>query len=268
MPRSSIALAGLMLLTSWATAQPISPATRAELAPTGKLRVGIHLANIYVVAKDPASGELRGVAIDLSHELARRTGLSVEFVSYANANRLARAIESEAWDVSFQVAEASRTGITFTPGYAEIEATFLVPAGSPIRSIADVDRPDIRIAVPGNSALDRILTRTLKNAQLVHARGVQAFPVSVQLFVSDKLEALAGLRPQLAMEADKLPGSRVLDDRFFVLPQAIGTPKGRDAAAKYLREFVEDAKASGLVAQAIEKAGVRGMSVAPKAPVQ
>ena len=268
MCKSAIALVSLILFASWAAAQPISPAARAELAPAGKLRVGIHLANINVVAKDPANGELRGVAIDLARELGQRIGVPVEFVEYANANRLATAIESEEWDVSFLVEETSRTGITFTPGYAEIEATFLVPAGSPIRSIADVDRTDIRIAVPGNSALDRTLTRTLKNAQLVRAQGVQAFPVSVQLFVSDRLEALAGLRPQLVMDASKLPGSRVLDERFAVLPQAIGSPKGRDAAAKYLREFVEDVKASGLAAKLIEKAGVRGMPVAPMAPVQ
>ena len=266
MLRSAIALASLMLFTSWATAQPISPAVRAELAPTGKLRVGIHYVNIFLVTKDPASGEPRGVAIDLARELGRRIGVPVEFVHYANAANLTRAVKSGEWDVSFQAAEESRAAeIAFTAGYAEIEGTYLVPSGSPIRTIADVDRDGVRVAVAGKSGYDLILTRTLKNAQLVRAQG---FAGSVQVFVSDKLEALAGLRPQLAMEADKLPGSRVLDDRFTVLPQAIGTPKDRDAAAKYLREFVEDAKASGLVARAIEKAGVRGMPVAPKASVQ
>jgi polar amino acid transport system substrate-binding protein len=260
-----MALASLMLFASWATAQPISPAARAELAPTGKLRVGIHLANIFVVAKDPASEEPRGVAIDLARELGRRIGLPVEFVRYANANRLARAVDAGEWDISFLAAEASRTGITFTPGYAEIDATFLVPAGSPLRTIAEVDRSGIRVAVAGNGASDLTLTRTLKNAQLVRARSVAD---AVQVFVADKLEALAHLRPQLVMEANKLPGSRVLDESFTVLPQVIGSPKGRDAAAKYLREFVEDVKASGLVARLIEKAGVRGMPVAPMAPVQ
>jgi len=264
--RFAVGFVVLFLLACGATAQPISPAARSEIAPTGKLRVGIHYVNIFVVTKDPESGEPRGVAIDLARELGRRIGVPVEFVGYANANRLTRAVESGEWDVSFQAAEASRAAeITFTPGYAEIDATYLVPAGSSLSTIADVDREGVRISVAGKSGYDRILTRTLKNAQLVRAQG---FAGSVRAFVSDKLEALAGLRPQLVIEAENLPGSRVLDDRFIVLPQSIGTPKGREAAARYLREFVEDAKASGLVAKAIERAGVRGMSVAPKAPVQ
>lgn len=265
MLRSSIALASLMLFASWATAQPISPAARSELAPTGTLRVGIHYVNVFLVTKDPDSGESRGVAIDLARELGRRIGVPVEFVGYANAARLTRAVSSGEWDVSFQAAEAERaTEITFTAGFAEIDATYLVPAGSPLRTIADVDRERIRIAVPAKSALDLILTRTLRNAQLVRAKG---FAGSLEVFVSDNLEALAGLRPRLVIDAEQLPGSRVLDGRFIVLPQAIGTPKHRAAAAKYLREFVEEAKASGLVAKAIEKAGVRGMPVAPMAPI-
>jgi len=266
MPRSSIALAGLMLLTSWAIAQPISSAARAELAPTGKLRVGIQYVNIFIVKKDPDSGEPRGVAIDLARELGRRIGVPVEFVGYANATRLARAVKTGEWDAEFLAADPGRAaGITFTPGYAEIDATYLVPAGSPLRTLADVDRAGVRVAVAGKSANDLVLSRNLKNAQLVRARG---FAGAVRVFVSDKLEAVARLRPQLVMEAENFPGSRVLDDSYTVLPQAIGTPKDRDAAARYLHEFVEDAKASGLVARAIEKAGVRGMSVAPKAAVQ
>jgi polar amino acid transport system substrate-binding protein len=262
----AIGLASLMIVASCATAQPILPAARDELAPTGKLRVGIHYVNIFIVNKDPASGEPRGVAIDLARELGRRIGRPVEFVGYANANRLTRAVESGEWDISFQAAEASRgAAITFTPGYVEIDATYLVPAGSLLRTTADVDREGVRVAVAGKSGYDLILTRLLKNAQLVRAQG---FGGSVQVFVSDKLEALAGLRPQLVLETDNIPGSRVLDDRFAVLPQAIGSPKGRDLAANYLREFVEDVKRSGLVAKAIERAGVRGLSVAPTAPTQ
>lgn len=260
------ALAGLMLFTSWAAAQPISPAVRAELAPSGKLRVAIHYVNIFLVTKDPASGEPRGVAIDLAQELGKRIGVPIEFVHYANAANLSRAATSGEWDISFQAAEESRAAeIAFTAGFAEMEGTYLVPSGSPIRTVADVDRDGVRIAVAAKSGYDLILTRTLKNAQLVRAKG---FAGSVDVFVSDKLEALAGLRPQLAMEVDKLPGSRVLDGRVVVLPQAIGTPKNREAATRYLREFVEDVKASGLVAKTIEKAGVRGMPVAPKAPIQ
>ena len=264
--RFAVGFVVLFLLACGATAQQISPAARSELAPTGKLRVGIHYINIFLVTKDPESGEPRGVAIDLARELGRRIGVPVEFVGYANATRLARAAKAGEWDAAFLAADPGRASeITFTAGYAEIDATYLVPAGSPLRTIADVDRAGVRVAVAGKSANDLVLSRNLKNAQLVRARG---FAGAVRVFVSDKLEAVAGLRPQLVMEAENFPGSRVLDDSYTVLPQAIGTPKDRDAAARYLHEFVEDAKASGLVARAIEKAGVRGMSVAPKAAVQ
>lgn len=201
------------------------------------------------------------MAIDLARELGRRIGVPVEFVGYANAANLSRAANSGEWDVSFQAAESSRAAeITFTAGFAEMGATYMVPPGSPIRTIAGIDREGIRIAVAAKSGYDLILTRSLKNAQLMRAQG---FAGSVQMFVSDNLEALAGLRPQLVMEADKLPGSRLLDGDFTVLPQAIGTPKDRQAAAKYLREFVEDAKASGLVAKAIARLVFVGCPLRP-----
>jgi len=137
-----------------------------------------------------------------------------------------------------------------------------VPAGSPIRTISDVDREGVRIAVASKSAYDLYLSRNLKRAELVRAEGIDG---SYELFVSRKLEVLSGLKPRLVTDAERLPGSRVLEGQFTAIQQAIGTPKGRDAAAGYLREFAEDAKASGLVAQAIANNAVRGVSVAPRA---
>jgi len=174
---------------------------------------------------------------------------------------MAEAVKSGAWDIAFLGAEPARAGeIAFTPAYLEIEATYLVPAGSPIRSVAEVDREGIRIAVADKAAYELYLTRTLQRAKLVRAPSLAA---SYELFVAEKLDALAGLKTFLLAEAPKIPGSRVLDGRFTGVQQAIATPKPREAGAQYLREFVADAKASGLVAQAIEKHGVRGVSVAP-----
>ena len=138
-----------------------------------------------------------------------------------------------------------------------------MPAGSPLRAIADVDREGVRIAVPEKSAYELYLSRTLKHAQLVRTQ--EGADNAFKRFVADKLEALAGLKPRLVKDAENLPGSRILDGRFTAVQQAIGTPKARVAGAKYLREFVEDIKATGLVARTIEKNGVRGLSVAPKA---
>ncbi|OGA22671.1 MAG: ABC transporter substrate-binding protein [Betaproteobacteria bacterium RIFCSPLOWO2_02_FULL_65_24] len=244
----------------------ISTATRSDLAPTGTLRVGINQGNFLVVTKDPASGELRGIAVDLAQELGRRAGLPVEFIAYASAGKMAEAATTGAWDVAFLGAEPERRNeISFTPAYLEIEATYLVPAGSSIRAIAEVDCDGVRIAVAAKSAYDLFLSRTLQRARLMRAEGIDA---SFKLFIADKLEALAGLKPRLVADAQVLQGSRILEGRFTAIQQAIGTPRGRDAAATYLRDFIEDVKASGLVAEAMEKHGVRGVSVAPGAPAR
>ncbi|MBI4523585.1 MAG: transporter substrate-binding domain-containing protein [Deltaproteobacteria bacterium] len=244
----------------------ISPAARSELAPTGRVRVGINYGNFLLVCRDPAGGEPGGVAPDLARELGRRTGLAVEFVGYETAGNLADAVKTGSWDVAFLGAEPQRANeIDFTAAYIEIPATYLVPAGSPIRAIEHVDREGVRIAVAGKSAYDLYLSRTLKRARRVHAQGIDA---SYELFVSEKLEALAGLKPRLVMNAERLPGSRVLAGRFTAVQQSIGTPRGRPAAAQYLREFVEEMKASGFVTRAIETHAVGGVSVAPAAAVQ
>lgn len=237
-----------------------APAVRSELAPTGKLRVGINLSNFLLTRTDAATGEHGGVAVDLGRELGRRLGVPVEIVPYPNPGALADAAKSGVWDVGFLGAEPQRANeIDFSAAYVEIEATYLVPPGSPLKAIADVDRQGVRIAISGKSAYDLYLTRTLKHAQLVREQGADN---AFKRFVADKLEALAGLRPRLITDHDKLPGSRILDGGFTAVQQAAGTPKGRSAGARYLREFIEDVKATGLVARLIEKNGVRGLTVA------
>ena len=241
----------------------VTPAARAAIAPTGMLRVGINLGNFLLTAKDARTGEARGIAVDLGRELGRRLGVPVEIIGYPTPGELADAATFGAWDVGFLGAEPQRAkDIDFTAAYVEIEATYLVPPGSPLREIADVDREGVRIAIPEKSAYELYLTRTLKHAKLMRTKGGDA---AFKLFVDEKLEALAGLRPRLVKDHDKLPGSRVIYGRFTAVQQAIGIPKGRLIGAKYLREFVEDIKASGLVAQTIEKNGVRGLTVAAKA---
>ena len=241
----------------------VSPAARADLTPTGTLRVGINLGNFLLTAKDPATGAPRGIAVDLGRELGRRLGAPVEIVSYPTPGELADAAAFGAWDVGFLGAEPQRAKeIDFTAAYVEIEATYLVPPGSPLREISDVDREGIRIAVPEKSAYELYLSRTLKHANLMRAKGGDA---AFKLFVGKKLEALAGLRPRLVKDHENLPGSRIIYGRFTAVQQAIGIPRGRLVGAKYLREFVEDIKASGLVARTIDENGVRGLSVAPQA---
>ncbi len=234
---------------------------KTELAPGGKLRVGVNLGNFLLVTKNPATGELSGIVPDLAQELARRLGASAELIHYPGAGQVADAASAGAWDVGFIGAEPQRAAaIEFTAAYVEIPATYLVPAGSPIHGVEEVDRPGIRIATAARSAYDLYLSRSLKHATLVRAEGL---PASFDLFVTEKLDALSGLLPRLTQDVARLAGARILEGRFTAVRQAIGTPRARAAGAAWLREFVADIKASGLVAGLIVRHGVKGISVAP-----
>lgn len=235
---------------------------RAEFTSTGCLRAGLNYANFLLINRPPEAHQ--GVVPDLARELARRLGTRVEFVGYENAGLVADAAKARAWDVAFIGAEPARAGeIEFTPAYVEIEATYLVAAGSTLRSVDEVDRKGIRVAAAARSAYDLFLTRSLKHAEIVRADGLAG---SRELFLRDKLDVLAGLKPRLLEDAGTIPGARILEGNFTTIQQAMGAPKGRAAAARYLRAFAEDVKASGLVAGLIARHGVRGLSVAPLQP--
>ena len=252
----------MIMMTSSTSVAPVPPAARAELAPTGKLRAGINFQNKLLTAIGP-NGEQLGVAVDLVRELARRLAVPLEILPYQSAGSLADSVKTGEWDVAVLADEPQRAKeIAFAGATTEIEATYLVPAASPLRSIGEVDKPGVRIALGAKSAYDLYLTRTIKHAQLVPIAGSSA---AYKHFVAEKLEALAGLKTELLGYAANLPGSRILDGRFTVVRHTAGTPRGRDAGAAYLCAFVEDVKAAGLVAQWIAKSGVRGLSVAPPA---
>jgi polar amino acid transport system substrate-binding protein len=245
------------------TATPaIPPAAKAQLTPTGKLRAGINFQNVLLTTLGP-NGDQGGVAVEFAQELARRLAVPLEIIPFKSAGALADSVSTGAWDISVLGDEPERAKvIAFATPLTEIEATYLVPAGSPIRSVAEVDRAGIRIVSPAKSAYDLYLTRTIRNAKLVQIAGTTA---AQEHFVREKLDALAGLKPVLLEFAPTLPGSRILDGHFTVVRHTVGTPQGRDAAAAYLRDLVEDVKASGLVAKWIAKSGVKGLSAAPAA---
>lgn len=238
-----------------------TPSLRFQLAPTGKLRVGINYGNPILATKDADSGELRGVAVDLAHELARRIDIRAELVGFESAGQMVAGLKAGAWDVAFLAIDPGRADeIDFTAPYIEIEGTYLVPPDSSLRALEDVDRDGVRIGVSANSAYDLFLRRSVQRAQLVPAADPTA---AFELLVGGQVDVAAGVRQSLMANAEKLAGSRVLPGRFMAIQQALGIPKGRNEAAQYLRQFIEDAKASGFVARAIEKAGIRGVSVAP-----
>jgi len=257
----SLAVALVTLLVAGCTTSPGVPsAVRSELAPTGKLRAGMNLGNTLFTTKNAATGELQGVSVDLMRELASRLRLPVEFVIYATPGEVADAVDKGTWDVAIlAIAKARARKIAFSPAITEIEATYLVPYDSALRSVAQVDSPGIRIAAPAKAGYGLYLTRTLRHATLMRTKG---FGASIDLFNRRGADALAGLKPRLLSSMDKVPNARLLEGRFMTVNHGVGTPRKRRLAAEYLKAFVEEISASGFVARSIERHGVKGLSAA------
>ena len=239
----------------------ISPAIIAELAPTGVLRAGLNLSNFLLISARDADDGPVGVAPDMAAAIAERLGVPVRYVQYPAPGQLADAAGTDTWDIGLIGAEPARAEkIEFTPAYVEIQSTYLVPANSPLRTIADVDRPGIRIASTARTAYGLWLDRNIKHAEIVHSENMDA---TLELFQRDGLDALSGLRPRLMSDLARLPGARILDGQFAAVQQAIGTLRQNTAGARFLREFAAEAITSGLVARLIAKHDVKGLSVAP-----
>jgi polar amino acid transport system substrate-binding protein len=232
----------------------------AELAPTGVLRAGINMSNFLLVTGRSETGDPQGVAPDMAAEIAKRLSVPVAYVKFERPSKLADAAGTDSWDIGLIGAEPQRAEkITFTAAYCEIEATYLVPKGSPLSSIADVDRAGVRITVRRGAAYDLWLERNIKHATVLRSDTADG---PFNQFVAEGLEAYAALKPALLTEIEKVPGSKILPGNFMTVQQAIGTAKPNTAGAAFLSEFVEEAKRSGLVVRLIEKHHVKGMSVA------
>jgi len=253
------------LLAAAATidAQQTIDARVADLARAGRIRVALHLPQY---AKDPVTGELRGIGagivfMEMARALAARVGVEIQLVGYPTPLAVLECLKAGACDVGFVGIEPSRAAeVDFSPPITQFDFTYLVPAGSPIHSIADADRPGVRIAVVRDHASTLALSRMLKHAEPVAAEIPDA---AFELLRTGRADSLASTRPALLGYATKLAGSRVLEDRYGVsLGTAMAVPKGQAGRLAYVSEFIEEAKASGLVQQAIDRAGQRGVRVA------
>jgi len=241
----------------------VSPDVLAALAPTGRVRAAINFGNPVLAQTDPATGEARGVSVDIACELGRRLGVGVALVTFDAAGKVFAALAQGVWDVAFLAIDPKRAAeIDFTAPYVIIEGTYMVPAGSPLRTIDDVDRPGVRIAVGTGSAYDLYLSRTIRHAQLVRA---PTGPAAIEMFLRDGLEVAAGVKSPLQTFARGRADLRVMDGRFMAIEQAMGTPKGRAAGLRYLRGMIEELKASGFVAERLARSGQRDAIVAPAA---
>ena len=251
-----------------ATAFPIGPAraddaaAKKELAPTGMLRVGVAVAPLPGagnVGRDGAG--YKGVAIDLGTELARKLGVTVEFVPYPNSGALTDAAAGGAWDVAFIPVDAKRKKqVDFGSAHIVLQSTYLVGPGSRIAGLADVDKSGVRVAGVENTATARAAAASLKTVTMTLAKNADEL---FELLKSDRADAIALSRESLTQMSAKLPGSRVLAGAFLNSYVAVAVPKGKPAALAYASAFVDAAIASGSVRRALDKIGMQTSTVAP-----
>ena len=241
----------------------MSDKARAELAPTGVLRAGINLSNFLLVTGRTASGDPVGVAPDMAGAIAESLGVPIKLVPFKSPGELADQAGKDIWDIGLIGAEPQRAAVmTFSAAYVEIEATYMVPPGSPITSIDQVDRKGVKVVTSARSAYGLWLENNIKNAELIQIAGLDG---AFNKFKDDKIDVLAGLRPGLMKDIAKMPGATILPGKFSAVQQAVGCNKPAAEGARYIAHFVENAKKSGLVASLIEKHKVKGLSVAPPA---
>jgi polar amino acid transport system substrate-binding protein len=233
----------------------------AQAAPQGKLRISINVGN-PILARRTEDGAA-GVSVDLGREFARRLGVAFELVVFASAGESVDAVRNRQADLGFFAVDPKRgEGIAFSAPYVLIEGAYLVKDASPLKANDEVDRPGTRVVVGKGSAYDLYLTRELKEAEIVRA---PTSPAVVDHFLQCGAEVAAGVKQQLQADAARVGGVRLLPGRFMVIQQAMGVPKDRAEVATGLRAFVEEVKAGGFVAQALERHGIQGASVAPPA---
>jgi polar amino acid transport system substrate-binding protein len=235
------------------TTPEATQAAIADLAPDGTIKAAINVGNSVLAQRDKVTGALGGVSVDLATELGRRLQVPLELVPFESAGSVAGAARTGAWTIAFMAIDPARAvEIAYTTPYVVIEATYMVPESSPLRTIADVDRQGVRIAVSNNSAYDLHLKRTIKHAILVRASSPAE---SLTMFLRDQLEAAAGVRQPLERFAAEQGGLRVMTGRFTRIEQAMCVPKGRAAGALCLQGFIAEMKASGFVAEGLRKSG-------------
>ena len=239
----------------------ISPEVMMQLAPNGVLSAAVYLGNFLLVTGRSSSGEPTGIAPDICRAIAKHLGVKLNLQGFNTQDEVVEATVSGRCGISLLGSDPARAQkVTFTPAYVELEACYLVPANSTITDISQVDQPGIRIASFYKSAYDLWLQRNLKHASLAHADSVKS---SNELFVSEKLDALAGLKTGLVAASQDIPGSRILDGQFTGIQQAIATQKTYLESIEFLNACVEEFIRSGLVADLISQYQVQGLSVAP-----
>lgn len=234
---------------------------KQQLAPSGVLRVALNMSNFLLVNRTDVKGNPDGISPCIARALAAELGVESQLIEYAGPGLVADAAAHDEWDIANIAAEPARARvISFSPAYCEIQATYLLPSGSTIRCMNDVDKAGVRIAVKDRAAYDLWLTDNLKQASLQRADSHES---TFELFVKNKLDALAGLRPKLVEQQQMMPGSVIFEESFTAVQQSMGCKPGNKEADIFLKDFVHRAIQTGLVNSLIDRFGVQGkLSVA------
>jgi len=257
MLKSLVPALAAAVMAGCATPPAVTDEVRSQLAPGGRLRAGMNLGNTLFTQQDAATGELRGVSVDIMRELAARLGVPLEQVVHATPGDVADAVDKGTWDVAILAIEQARAQkIAFSPPMTEIEATYVVHRDSPLKNASQADAAGVRIAAPAKAGYELFLTRTLKSATLVRTKN---FEESIDTFNARRADALAALKPILIDNMAKLPDARFVEGRFMTVNHGVSTPRTRSAAAAYLKAFAEDLNATGFIARSIERNGVQGL---------
>ena len=249
---------------SGAGAQDASAQARADLAPTGKLRVAL-LPLPHIAVRDKETGQFSGVVVDLSRELAKRLNVPVEFAT-VNSNMVAvDQVKNAQADFTFLVGlPALATQIDFGAVYIEYETSFLVPANSPIRGVDDIDAPGFRIIVPDKGVAEAKLSQTLKNAKLIGVPiAIGSANRVIEMLKNGEADAYSNLTHLLSVTQTELPGWSIVPGSYMRTVFSIGYSKGRPVGAAYANQFIEEMKKSGFIQRAIERANLKG-AVVPK----
>ena len=264
MIKSVLAACAATFFSACSTTPMTSASITTSLAPTGTLRAAINYGNAVLAARNAQTGELSGTTVDLARELAKRLGVPVEFSGFPTAGKVVDEVKTGKLDLIFLAIDPLRANqISYTAAYVVIEGAYAVPEASPLKSNDEVDKQGMRVVVGGGSAYDLYLSREIKHAEIVRVDNSQ---LVTDTLVAQKYEVSAGVKQQQQKDLQRVPGLRLLPGRFMEINQAMGTPKGRsDAALAYLKAFIEEMKASGFVATALQRHRIEGAAVAPPA---
>lgn len=241
----------------------IDPITLKSFAPTKTLRVGINLGNPLLASEDASTKEMRGVTIDIAHEIGRQINLPIKLIPFKTAGATVDGVKNGDIDLVFVAIDPVRgADISYTPAYLQIEGAYMVKSTSPLKSNEEVDVAGTEIVVGKGSAYDLYLTREIKHASILRSESSQAV---IDDFMTGKGSVAAGVKQQLEVDAKRYQDLKMLPGRFMVINQAIGIPKARsgfESTTAYLSEVIAQLKQSGFIANSMQRHNIQGAKVA------